>query len=198
MPLPPIILASASPRRSALLRQMGLEFQVVPSAAEELDDPAWPAPELAQRNAQKKAGAVGGQFPEALVIGADTLVFLKDRVFGKPKDTHEAFQMLELLQGRTHHVVTGLCLLQPGARRERLFAEISEVTFKPLRAEEIRRYLSLINPLDKAGAYAIQEHGTLIVERLTGSLSNVIGLPMERLQAELVQLEARTESPERP
>ena len=185
MSLPPIILASASPRRLALLRQMGLQCRVMPSEVEEVHEATFPAPEIARINAQRKAVSVANQFPDDLIIGADTLVYLEGKLYGKPRDWTDAERMLRELEGRTHQVVTAVCLVHQGAARQNLFAEISQVTFKPLTAEAIRSYLSSINPLDKAGAYAIQENGEKLVERVSGSLSNVVGLPVERLQTEL-------------
>jgi septum formation protein len=183
--LPPTILASASPRRAELLRQLGLEFRVVPSSAIEACHEQLTGVELCQLNAYRKARAVAKHFPDALVLGADTLVCLGNRLFGKPADRDEAARMLGELQGRTHQVVTGVCLVQARAHRQRLFAECTEVTFRALDLTAIDRYLEHVNPLDKAGAYAIQEHGELIVREISGSFSNVVGLPVERLQAEL-------------
>jgi len=184
--LPPLVLASASPRRQELLRQLGLDFVVAPGHVEELAHPDLTARELSLFNARQKAHAVARQFPDALVLGADTLVYLGHKLFGKPTDLAEAELMLAQLQGQTHQVVTGVCLLHQRARREKLFAETSDVTFRTLSREQVRHYLSLVNPLDKAGAYAIQEHGDLIVAAVSGSYSNVVGLPLERLRAELV------------
>jgi septum formation protein len=183
--LPPLVLASASPRRLELLRQLGLDFAVVPGRVEELAHEDLTARELCLFNARQKALAVARQFPDALVLGADTLVYLGHKLFGKPADLTQAEQMLAQLQGQTHQVVTGVCLLHLRLQREKLFAEISDVTFRSLTPEQIRHYLSLVNPLDKAGAYAIQEHGNMVVAGITGSCSNVVGLPLERLQAEL-------------
>jgi len=141
--------------------------------------------ELCQLNAHRKARAVAKKNPDALVIGADTLVFLAGKVFGKPKDMNEARQMLAQLQGKTHQVVTGVSLIQQRNHREKLFAVSTDVAFHPLGAEQIRNYLKQIDPLDKAGSYAIQEHGNLIVSEISGSYSNVVGLPLERLRTEL-------------
>ena len=183
--LPPVILASASPRRVELLRQCHLEFQVVPSEAPEIQHEQMTATEVSQINAYRKARVVAKKHPDAVVVGADTLVCLGTQIFGKPTDLDEAFEMLAKLSGRTHHVVTSVCLLQLRERRQRLFAETTAVTFRPLDESLIRRYLSKVNPLDKAGAYAIQEEGDLLVERISGSYSNVVGLPIERLYHEL-------------
>ncbi len=178
---PPLILASASPRRRELLRQCGVDFEVVPAEVPEVHDPALTARELCLINAHRKARVVAKRHPDRLVLGADTLVTLDSRVLGKPADLAEAFEMLEALQDRTHRVVTGVCLLHLRPHREVLFAESTEVTFRPLDEAAIRQYLSRIQPLDKAGAYAIQEHGDLLVAEINGSYSNVVGLPVERV-----------------
>lgn len=187
MNLPPLILASISPRRSDLLRQLGVEFQVVPSAASEASSEQLSPRELCQLNAYRKARAVAKRFPDRLVLGADTLVCLGARVFGKPADAADAARMLAELQSRSHEVVTGVCLIQLRAHRQRLFAVSTTVTFRALTPAEIRHYLATIQPLDKAGAYAIQDHGDRIIERIAGSYSNVVGLPLEQLEAELRQ-----------
>jgi len=185
MNLPPLILASASPRRSELLRQLGVEFNVMPSSASEIEHDQLTSREIAQINAYRKARAVAKKCPDALVLGADTLVSLDRTMFGKPSDLEQAYCMLESLQGRSHEVVTAICLLQLRSHRQRLFSERTVVTFRPLDAVGIRRYLQKVNPLDKAGAYAIQEQGDLIVESISGSYTNVVGLPLERLRTEL-------------
>ncbi len=185
MNLPPLILASASPRRSELLRQLGMEFNVMPSSAPEIEHDQLTSGEIAQINAYRKARAVAKKCPDALVLGADTLVSMERTMFGKPSDLEQAYRMLESLQGRSHEVVTAICLLQLRSHRQRLFSERTVVTFRPLDAVGIRRYLNQVNPLDKAGAYAIQEQGDLIVESISGSYTNVVGLPLERLRAEL-------------
>jgi septum formation protein len=168
-----------------LLRQLGLEFQVISSSAPEAHYEQLTARELCQLNAYRKARAVAKRFPDALVLGADTLVCLGNRLFGKPSNRADAVRLLADLQGRTHQVVTGVCLIHGRAHRQRLFSEHTDVTFRALDAAAIDRYLKRVDPLDKAGAYAIQEHGELIVQEISGSFSNVVGLPVERLQAEL-------------
>jgi septum formation protein len=190
MSLPPLILASASPRRSELLRELGVAFQVIPSEAPEVHSEQLTAWEIAQVNAYRKARVVAKKFPDALVIGADTLVYLGTNLLGKPAGMEEAYRMLELLQGKTHEVVTAICLLNLRHHRQRQFAETTFVTFRPLDAVTIRRNLAQVNPLDKAGAYAIQEEGEMIVERISGSYTNVVGLPTERLREELESWDA--------
>jgi septum formation protein len=182
---PPFILASASPRRAELLRQLALEFEIVPGDATEVFDEQLSPHEVCQLNAHRKARAVAKKIPDALVLGADTLVFLEREIFGKPRTLLEAKQMLAKLQGRTHQVVTGVCLMHLRTHRERIFAISTDVTFHPLTDGQIGDYLSKMNPLDKAGAYAIQEHGDKIIAEISGSYSNVVGLPVERLQEEL-------------
>ncbi|MBI3418316.1 MAG: septum formation protein Maf [Verrucomicrobia bacterium] len=185
MKLPPLILASASPRRSELLRELGEEFRVEASRVPELEGEHLSPHEICRVNAYRKAREVSKRFPDSLVIGADTEVALAHEVFGKPADFAEAAAMLRRLQGRTHEVVTGVCLIHLREHRQKTFSVSTSVTFRPLDAATIRLYLSAINPLDKAGAYAIQEQGSLIVESYSGSFTNVMGLPLEELRAEL-------------
>ena len=185
MQLPPLILASASPRRAELLRQLDLDFQVIPSVATEVFDEHLSPLELCQLNAHRKARLIAKKHPDALVLGADTLVFLANEIMGKPADVAEARRMLGRLQGRTHQVVTGVSLIHLRALRERTFAASTDVTFRPLTAEQINGYLSKMDPLDKAGGYAIQEQGDTIVSEISGSFSNVVGLPVEMLQEEI-------------
>lgn len=182
-----MILASASPRRSELLRQIGLDFVVITASVNEVAPAHLSPQETAQINAYRKARAVAKKHPDELVIGADTIVCLGTRIFGKPKDHADAEAMLLALQDQSHEVVTGVCLVGWRARRERLFAVSTTVAFQPLDRAAVRRYLAKINPLDKAGAYAIQEHGDLIVREISGSFSNVVGLPVERLREELAR-----------
>jgi septum formation protein len=185
MSLPPLILASGSPRRAELLRQLGVEFTVVPSDAQEVHDDQLTAREISQLNAYRKARVIAKRFPDALVLGADTLVYLDTTLLGKPANLEDAYRMLSQLSGRTHEVVTALCLLHLRTHRQKLFFESTAVTFRALNAVNIRRYLAKVNPLDKAGAYAIQDEGDLIVERISGSYTNVVGLPVEKLREEL-------------
>jgi septum formation protein len=185
MNLPQVILASASPRRAELLRQLGVAFVVVPSDAAEMHDHQLTAREISQLNAYRKARAVAKKYPDALVLGADTLVYDGITLFGKPADLEEAYRMLESLQGRAHEVVTSVCLLNLRHHRQKVFAESTRVIFRPLDEAQIRRYLAKVNPLDKAGAYAIQEEGDLLVEQISGSYTNVVGLPVEKLRDEL-------------
>jgi septum formation protein len=183
--LPPLILASTSPRRAELLRQLNLNFQVIPGNVTEMFDEQLSPWELCQLNAQRKARVIAKKHPDALALGADTLVFLDNEVMGKPTDLADARRMLTRLQGRKHQVVTGISLIHLRAHRERTFAVSTDVTFRHLTDGQINDYFARVNPLDKAGAYAIQEHGDRIVSEISGSYSNVVGLPIERVEEEL-------------
>jgi len=185
MKLPPVILASASPRRAELLGRVLRKFEVMTALAEEIQPEHLSPTEACLLNAYRKARVVAKKFPDALVIGADTEVCLGLRVFGKPADRVAAQRMLADLEGREHRVITGVCLIHLRRHRQRTFAVATRVTFKRLGADEIAEYLDKINPLDKAGAYAIQEHGEMLVQKTEGSVSNVVGLPIERLKEEL-------------
>lgn len=191
MDWPQLILASASPRRSELLRELGVPYTVVRSDAVELECEQLTARELAQLNAHRKARFVAKRHPDRLILGADTVVALGTRLYAKPRDRADAARMLGELAGRTHQVVTGVCLIQLREHRERLFAEQTEVRFRQLGTAAIAHYLDRINPLDKAGAYAIQEFGELLIEEICGSYTNVVGLPVERLEAELRDWQTR-------
>ena len=183
--LPPIILASASPRRGELLKLLSVKFRVLPAAIEEVAHEHLSPLEVCQLNAHRKARAVAKKIPDALVIGADTLVFVDNEILGKPRHLAEAHRMIARLQGRTHQVVTGVCLMHLRMHRESIFAVSTDVMFHPLNARQIRDYLRGIHPLDKAGAYAIQDGGEKIISEISGSFSNVVGLPVEKLRQEL-------------
>ena len=190
--LPPVILASASPRRSQLLASMDIEFEVVPSHVEELIDGYDFIPDLCEANARIKAEPIADMHPECLVIAADTMVYLEDTLFGKPTDIDDAHRMLTRLQGRTHQVTTGVSLIYHNEEISKSFSVITNVTFLSLDAGQISEYLAKIDPLDKAGGYAIQEHKQMIAKRVSGSVSNVVGLPVERLKEELNNLFGET------
>ena len=184
----PLILASKSPRRRELLGRLGHPFEVRVFPAREFSDGELSAAELPARNAELKAHATAERFPDALVVGADTVIVLDGRIIGKPRDPDDARAILSALSGRAHDVVTGVALLCASKRFRRVWSETSTVRFKVLSPAIVDEYLRLVDVLDKAGAYAIQEHGELLVERLDGDADNVIGLPLGRLGAELREL----------
>ena len=161
------------------------DFEILPATVDEVAHDHLTPLEVCQLNAHRKARAVAKKVPDALVLGADTLVFRDSEILGKPHNLAEAERMLSRLQGRTHQVVTGVCLMHLRAHVERIFAVSTDVLFHPLTRRQIRDYLAKIHPLDKAGAYAIQDYGELIVSEISGSYSNVVGLPVEKLRAEL-------------
>jgi septum formation protein len=183
--LPPFILASTSPRRAELLSLLPLKFTVVASDAQEVAHDYLTPLEVCQLNAHRKARAVAKHHPDSLVLGADTLVFLGGEILGKPRNRTDAERMLKQLSGKTHQVVTGVSLIHLRRHQEKIFAVSTDVLFHPLNRAQIKNYISKTNPLDKAGAYGIQERGELIVAEISGSFSNVVGLPVERLGAEL-------------
>jgi septum formation protein len=182
---PAFILASASPRRTELLRQLWNDFDVIAAEVNELTGGGMTAAALSQLNAYRKARAIAKEYPDAIVLGADTIVCMGEKQFGKPADLNEAFYMLGALQGHQHEVITGVCLLHLREHRQRMFSVSTVVRFRSLRTAQIREYFARVNPLDKAGAYGIQEQGDMIIEEISGSFSNVVGLPLERLAEEL-------------
>ena len=175
-----IILASSSPRRRRLMLEAGFNFEIIVSDAEEICDKFMIPWDLTVQNAQIKASPIAQNNQEKIVIGADTVVSLDNEIFGKPSDIEEAVKMLARLSGRTHIVTTGVCIIQK--EKNKTFYVNTEVTFKPLSGKEISQYVKVINPLDKAGAYAAQDHGELIIEKYTGSFTNVVGLPMSEVK----------------
>ena len=183
--LPPVLLASASPRRVELLRQLVPFFEVIPSHVPESQDASFGIQHLCEVNAKRKATSVALLHPGALVVGADTLVWLEGEPLTKPVDDLEARSLLLRLSGQLHQVVTGVCLIHRASGWIRIFSETTQVRFRSYDDTVINDYLSKVDTLDKAGGYAIQEHGELLIESVEGSVSNVIGLPVERLKGEL-------------
>ena len=183
-----LILASQSPRRKELMGRITEDFSVIVSDVEELRDPAWSVDELPLRLASQKAEAVAKDHPDAVVIGADTVVAMGETVLGKPRDDEDAFSMLRQLSGRTHKVITGVSVWQKGEEKA-AFTQTTKVTFYPLTDEEIRAYLATGEHRDKAGAYGIQGFGGLFVEGIEGDYFNVVGFPVAKLARELKKLE---------
>ncbi|MBO8447266.1 MAG: septum formation protein Maf [Bacteroidetes bacterium] len=180
-----VILASASPRRRELLQGLEFDFTCKPVDIDESYPPNLEGAQIPLYIADKKADAYLPEMKDNdLVITADTVVIADDFVLGKPADLDEARKMLQLLSGHTHKVITGICLTTKSKRRS--FHSMSEVTFTELSEEEINHYLQTYKPLDKAGAYGVQEWiGFIGIEKLVGSFYNVMGLPVHRLYREL-------------
>ena len=179
-----VILASESPRRRELLARLKVPFECVPAKVTELSEGRDPA-SLPRRNALLKAGCVASGFPGDWVIGADTGVLAAGRLLGKPGSEAEAASMLAMLQGTSHEVITGVAVICRERRFRRSWSVRTEVTFAPLTKEEIADYMRQVFVLDKAGAYAIQEHPELLGARWRGELENIIGLPLVKLSAVL-------------
>lgn len=182
-----LVLASASPRRRFLLENAGIKVICKPSNADESGVGGMPS-EMVMELARMKALDVCAELSAgSLVLGADTVVVLGEKVFGKPLDMEDACRMLLNFSGKTHQVMTGVYIARTGEDRKPLayksFVAITDVQFRKLSEDDVRKYHGFVNPLDKAGAYGIQEHGDMIVERIDGSLSNVIGLPVEEVLA---------------
>jgi len=180
---PRFILASASPRRRELLERLGARFEIAPAVVEEDEREEGDPEAMARANAALKADWASCRHPSRFALAADTIVCLGGRALNKPADMAAARTMLRRLSGRPHMVFTGYCLTRDGGAVFEAGGVRSEVFFKRLDEEAIDRYLALVDPLDKAGAYGIQEGRDLIVERLEGSLTNVMGLPLEEVGA---------------
>jgi septum formation protein len=174
-----LILASASPRRRELLAQLGVPFDVVVADVAEHEEASTDPRVLVAHNAALKADWVAARHPDAVVLGADTTVFIDGHALNKPRDRDDAREMLRRLSGRTHTVFTGVAVRRLRDRLRMDEGVASDVTFKALDETAIEAYLSCVNTLDKAGGYAIQEHGDLIVAGYSGSLTNIVGLPLE-------------------
>ncbi|MDQ7859791.1 MAG: Maf family protein [Armatimonadota bacterium] len=193
--MPQLVLASASPRRAELLRQVGLDFTVWPSGAEDETrgvvperptggGPGWTLDEVrarARQAALEKARAVAASRPDAIVVAADTMVVADGVVLGKPQTPAEAVAMLRLLSGRSHHVATGLAVVWASRAVALAEAVTTLVQFRPLADGEIHRYVATGEPMDKAGGYGIQGRAALFVERVDGDYFAVVGLPLARL-----------------
>jgi septum formation protein len=190
------ILASNSPRRRALLIEAGYEFEMVVPAISELTNTELSLRELTIANATRKAMAVARIHRGKVVLAADTLVALEGEMIGKPRDLNQARMILRRLSGRTHDVCTGVCIVDPRGRIS--FAEISQVRFRKLSERAISSYFKVVHPFDKAGAYAAQGAGGNIIAAIEGSVTNVIGLPMERTGDALAQIGVRPLSGSRP
>ena len=189
----PLVLASSSPRRISLLKQIGLTVTVRPShVAEVFDEKKSPA-ENAAALALQKALEISRTVPEGIIVGADTIVVVDGLLLAKPETAAEAIGMLELLAGRTHRVVTGFALVDRPSGRFLTDVEVTDVTFRPLPREEIEEYVAGGSPMDKAGAYGIQDdYGAVFVTRIEGCFYNVVGFPLARFYMRLLEFQSLT------
>jgi len=175
-----LLLASNSPRRRELLAEAGFDFESFGPNVEERFDVDLTLRELTALNASRKALAAARAHPKKVVLAADTLVAIDDHILGKPANKHQAIAMLERLSGRAHEVCTSVFICESVRTRSTSFYEISRVHFRKLNRDEIESYFKRVNPLDKAGGYAAQGFGREIIEKIEGSYTNVVGLPMEK------------------
>ncbi|HZW79073.1 MAG TPA: Maf family protein [Candidatus Deferrimicrobiaceae bacterium] len=173
-----LILASASPRRQELLRNAAIPFAVQPADINETPLPGEKPRDCAERLAREKALTISRQRPQDYVLGADTIVVIDENILGKPRDAADATRMLRLLSGRTHEVITGVCLVSPTAGDGEQASETTRVTMCEIHDGEIRDYIATGEPMDKAGAYAIQGIASRWIPRIEGDYSNVVGLPV--------------------
>ena len=179
-----MILASQSPRRRELLRMISAEFEIIPAHGEENIPAGTPADTAVMLLAKQKAHEIFAEHKGELIIAADTVVAVDGKILGKPADGENAREMLKQLSGRTHSVFTGVCIIAENGG-EKTFCEETKVEFYPLTDAEISDYIATGEPLDKAGAYGIQEKGALLVKRIDGDFFNVVGLPVARVYREL-------------
>lgn len=188
---PMLVLASASPRRQELLRAAGLAFEVQPANIPEDPRPGEKARDCAERLAREKALAVSRLRPQDIVLGADTVVVIDSQILGKPADSGDAVRMLRMLSGRQHEVITGVCLVRNG--QASVASEITQVTMSEIREQELSAYAASGEPIDKAGAYAIQGIAARWIPRIEGDYSNVVGLPVALVWRMLQEVTARSE-----
>jgi len=192
--VPSLVLASGSPRRAALLSKGGFEFEVVAPRVAEKFDAILTLRELTLWNAIRKGMAIAQTRPDAVVLAADTLVSLDNRIIGKPADLSEAARVLRRLSGRTHEVCSSVAIYRQTSGRSDFFHDVSRVHFRRLNERAIESYLAKVHALDKAGAYAAQGSGAEIIAKIEGSFTNVVGLPMEKTVAALAKFGIRPKS----
>src|SRR5437588_2552766 len=179
--IPKLILASASPRRAEILRSVGWPFEALPAHIDESREEGERADAYVERIALAKAEAAAAHCPGSLVLGADTVVVIDDQILGKPRDHDDSRCMLRELSGRWHQVLTGVALVNDLTGQSKVAHEVTDVRFAVMSDEEINWYVSTSEPMDKAGAYAIQGHGALFIKEIRGDYFNVVGLPVRLL-----------------
>jgi len=184
-----LVLASTSPRRRKLLERLGRAFRIAAPTADESAPPGLPPHRIAEEIAARKAASVAAAGEDALVLAADTLVAVDGSIIGKPRDRADAIAILERLCRRAHDVITGLCLIDAATGERRVASERTRVTMRPMTRAQIEAYVDSGEAMGKAGAYAIQETGDRFVQRVEGSFSNVVGLPLELLARLLDEME---------
>jgi septum formation protein len=181
-----LILASSSPRRRELLTEAGIAFTVHPADIDETHRPGESPIDFTQRLAREKAEAIFAKHPEATVLGADTVVVCDEEILGKPSDETDAARMLKKLSGRDHQVITGVALVSLSGTQTHV--ETTIVTMREISEEEIKKYIATGEPMDKAGAYAIQGAAAAFISKIEGDYSNVVGLPVKLVQQMLLAI----------
>lgn len=176
-----IILASASPRRKKLLEQIGLSIKVIPSNIDEKLNPRLKPKGQAEELSLEKAQVISDKYPDAIVIAADTIVYVQGDILGKPKNLEDAKRMIRKLQGKTHSVITGFTIMNKASQKSITDSVETAVTFRKLKESEIKNYIKIEKPLDKAGGYGIQGAGALLLEGIKGDFFNVVGLPLSKV-----------------
>jgi septum formation protein len=174
----PLVLASSSPRRKYLLNQIGMNFIVVPSNVDENFNLSLPPNAFTEHWAREKAKHIAKRYPDNIVLGADTVVILENKILGKPKDTEESFNMLSSLSGKTHEVITGLSIIYKKENIDITFNQKTYVSIKTLSNDKIYDYMNTYNPFDKAGSYGIQDGFSVYINKIEGCFFNVMGLPL--------------------
>ena len=187
-----VILASKSPRRADILRMIGIDFKVIPSNIKEKIDDRITKNKMAEFLSQKKAETISIKYPNDIIIGADTIVISKGEIFGKPKDEEESKQMLKMLSGNSHEVITGVTLINEGKGAIKTFSEATEVFVCEIPKNQIEYYIKNFNTLDKAGGYGIQEWFSIWIEKINGCYYNVMGLPASKFYLNLQEFKNTT------
>ena len=174
----PLVLASSSPRRKYLLNRIGMNFIVVPSNVDENFNLSLPPNAFTEHWAREKAKHIAKRYPDNIVLGADTVVILENKILGKPKDTEESYNMLSSLSGKTHEVITGLSIIYKKENIDITFNQKTYVSIKTLSNDKIYDYMNTYNPFDKAGSYGIQDGFSVYINKIEGCFFNVMGLPL--------------------
>ena len=187
-----VILASKSPRRAEILRMIGIDFKVIPSNIKEKIDDRITKNKIAEFLSQKKAETISVKYPNDIIIGADTIVISKGEIFGKPKDEEESKQMLKMLSGNSHEVITGVTLINESKGVIKTFSEVTEVFVRKIPKNQIEYYIKNFNTLDKSGSYGIQEWFSIWIEKINGCYYNVMGLPASKFYLNLQEFKNTT------
>ena len=184
-----VILASKSPRRAEILRMIGIDFKVIPSNIKEKIDDRITKNKIAEFLSQKKAETISVKYPNDIIIGADTIVISKGEIFGKPKDEEESKQMLKMLSGNSHEVITGVTLINESKGAIKTFSEVTKVFVRKIPKNQIEYYIKNFNTLDKAGSYGIQEWSSVWIKKINGCYYNVMGLPISKFYEHFIKFE---------